>query len=56
MADEVAEASGRNRAEAKLLGVRGKSRYFVSRGRLTFTVGKPVEFVKSTYRGDRCKS
>ncbi len=55
MADEVAEASVATPAEAKLLRVRGKSPVF----RFTRTAylhnGEPVEFVKSTYRGDRCK-
>src|SRR6266705_2300921 len=55
MADEVAEASVATAAEAKLLRVRGKSPVF----RFTRTAylhnGEPVEFVKSTYRGDRCK-
>jgi GntR family transcriptional regulator len=55
MADEVAEASVATEAEAKLLRVRGKSPVF----RFTRTAylynGQPIEFVKSTYRGDRCK-
>jgi len=55
MADEEAEASLATAAEAKLLRVRGKSPVF----RFTRTAylhdGQPVEFVKSTYRGDRCK-
>jgi len=55
MADEVAEASLATAAEAKLMRVRGKSPVF----RFTRTAylhdGQPVEFVKSTYRGDRCK-
>jgi GntR family transcriptional regulator, N-acetylglucosamine utilization regulator len=55
MADEVAEASVATAVEAKLLRVRGKSPVF----RFTRTAylhnGEPVEFVKSTYRGDRCK-
>jgi len=55
MADEVAEASVATVAEAKLLRVRRKSPVF----RFTRTAylhnGEPVEFVKSTYRGDRCK-
>ncbi len=55
MADEVAEASVATAAEAKLLRVRGKSPVF----RFTRTAylhnGQPIEFVKSTYRGDRCK-
>lgn len=55
MADEVAEASIATQAEAKLLRVHGKSPVF----RFTRTAylhnGEPIEFVKSTYRGDRCK-
>lgn len=55
MADEVAEASIATPAEAKLLRVRGKSPVF----RFTRTAflhnGEPVEFVKSVYRGDRCR-
>ena len=55
MADEVAEASVATATEAKLLRVRGKSPVF----RFTRTAylhnGQPIEFVKSTYRGDRCK-
>ena len=55
MADEVAEASVATGAEAKLLRIRGRSPVF----RFTRTAylhnGQPIEFVKSTYRGDRCK-
>jgi GntR family transcriptional regulator len=55
MADEVAEASAATTTEAKLLRVRAKSPVF----RFTRTAylhnGQPIEFVKSTYRGDRCK-
>ncbi|HKV64307.1 MAG TPA: GntR family transcriptional regulator [Candidatus Acidoferrum sp.] len=55
LADEVAEASVATAAEAKLLRVRRNSPVF----RFTRTAylhdGQPVEFVKSTYRGDRCK-
>ena len=55
MADEVAEASVATVGEAKLLRVRGKSPVF----RFTRTAylhnGQPIEFVKSIYRGDRCK-
>jgi GntR family transcriptional regulator len=55
MADEVAEASVATAAEAKLLRVRARSPVF----RFTRTAylydGQPIEFVKSTYRGDRCK-
>jgi GntR family transcriptional regulator len=55
LADEVAEASVATAAEAKLLRIRGKSAVF----RFTRTAylhnEQPIEFVKSTYRGDRCK-
>lgn len=55
MADEVAEASVATATEARLLRVPAKSPVF----RFTRTAcqqnGQPVEFVKSTYRGDRCK-
>jgi GntR family transcriptional regulator len=55
LADEVAEASVATAAEAKLLRIRGKSPVF----RFTRTAylhnEQPIEFVKSTYRGDRCK-
>ncbi|PYU56633.1 MAG: hypothetical protein DMG55_23185 [Acidobacteria bacterium] len=55
MADEVAEASVATGAEAKLLRVRRRSPVF----RFTRTAylhnGQPIEFVESTYRGDRCK-
>ena len=55
MADEVAEASVATATEAKLLRVRGKSPVF----RFTRTAylhnGEPIEFVKSIYRGDRCR-
>lgn len=55
IADEVAEASLANVPEARLLRVRKGAPVF----RFTRTAyrlsGEPVEFVKSTYRGDRCK-
>lgn len=55
VADEVAEASVATVAEARLLRVRVKSPVF----RFTRTAylhnGQPIEFVKSIYRGDRCK-
>jgi GntR family transcriptional regulator len=54
-ADEVAEASAATPAEAKLLRIRHKAPVF----RFTRTAfsadGRAIEFVKSVYRGDRCK-
>lgn len=55
MADEVAEASVATTAEAKLLRVRVKSPVFRFTRTACLHSGQPVEFVKSTYRGDRCK-
>lgn len=55
MADEVAEASVATAAEAKLLRVRGGSPVFHFTRTAYLHDGQPVEFVKSTYRGDRCK-
>src|SRR6266853_6049156 len=55
MADEVAEASVATVAEAKLLRVRRKSPVFRFTRTAYLQSGEPVEFVKSTYRGDRCK-
>jgi len=55
IADEVAEASLATAEEARLLRIRKKAPVF----RFTRTAhrlnGEPVEFVKSAYRGDRCK-
>jgi GntR family transcriptional regulator len=54
-ADEVAEASLASPEEARLLRIRKKAPVF----RFTRTAylhnGEPVEFVRSVYRGDRCK-
>lgn len=55
MADEVAEASIATQAEAKLLRVRGKSPVFRFTRTAFLHSGEPVEFVKSVYRGDRCR-
>ena len=55
MADEVAEASVASAAEAKLLRVRAKSPVFRFTRAAYLHNGVPIEFVKSTYRGDRCK-
>lgn len=55
LADEVAEASLASAEEAQLLRIRKKAPVF----RFTRTAylhnGEPVEFVRSVYRGDRCK-
>jgi len=54
-ADEVAEASAATPAEAKLLRIRHKAPVFRFT-RTAFSVdGRAIEFVKSVYRGDRCK-
>jgi GntR family transcriptional regulator len=54
-ADEIAEASFASPEEARLLRIRKKAPVF----RFTRTAylhrGEPVEFVRSVYRGDRCK-
>jgi GntR family transcriptional regulator len=55
MADEVAEAAVATAAEAKLLRVRAKSPVFRFTRTACLHSGQPIEFVKSTYRGDRCK-
>jgi GntR family transcriptional regulator len=54
-ADEVAEASAATVAEAKLLRVRVKAPVFRFTRIAFLADGTPVEFVKSVYRGDRCK-
>lgn len=54
-ADEVAEASVATVAEARLLRVPAKSAVFRFTRTACLQDGQPVEFVKSTYRGDRCK-
>lgn len=54
-ADEVAEASLASSEEARLLHIRKNAPVF----RFTRTAylhnGEPIEFVRSVYRGDRCK-
>ncbi|PYU51405.1 MAG: phosphonate metabolism transcriptional regulator PhnF [Acidobacteria bacterium] len=55
MADEVAEASIATEAEAKLLRVREKSPVFRFMRTAYLHNGQPIEFVKSIYRGDRCR-
>jgi GntR family transcriptional regulator len=54
-ADEVAEASAATAAEAKLLRIRPKAPVFRFTRTAYLADGTPVEFVKSVYRGDRCK-
>jgi GntR family transcriptional regulator len=55
MADEVAEASLATAAEAALLRVRSKSPVFRFTRTAYLHTGQAIEFVKSIYRGDRCK-
>ncbi|HMI50166.1 MAG TPA: GntR family transcriptional regulator [Candidatus Saccharimonadales bacterium] len=55
MADEVAEASVATAAEAELLRVRAKSPVFRFTRTACLHDGRPIEFVRSVYRGDRCK-
>ena len=55
MADEVAEASVATAGEARLLRVRAKAPVFRFTRTACLHSGQPIEFVKSTYRGDRCK-
>jgi GntR family transcriptional regulator len=55
MADEVAEAGIANAEEARLLRIRVRAPVFRFTRVAYLRQGKPVEFVKSTYRGDRCK-
>jgi GntR family transcriptional regulator, N-acetylglucosamine utilization regulator len=54
-ADEVAEAAVASADEAKLLRIRKKAPVFHFTRTAYLADGKPVEFVSSTYRGDRCK-
>lgn len=55
IADEVVEAGLANNEEARLLGIRRKGPVFLFT-RTSYTQdGRPVEFVKSTYRADRYK-
>jgi GntR family transcriptional regulator, N-acetylglucosamine utilization regulator len=55
MADEVAEASLASAADAALLRVRVKSPVFRFTRTAYLHTGESIEFVKSVYRGDRCK-
>jgi GntR family transcriptional regulator len=54
-ADEVAEAGAANAEEARLLRIRRKAPVFRFTRVAYLRDGQPVEFVKSTYRGDRCR-
>jgi GntR family transcriptional regulator len=54
-ADEVAEASLASPEEARLLRIRRKAPVFRFTRTAYLHSGEPVEFVKSVYRGDRCK-
>ena len=54
-ADEVAEAAVASAEEARLLRIRNKAPVFHFTRTAYLADGKPVEFVSSTYRGDRCK-
>jgi len=55
LADEVAEASVATADEAKLLRIRTKAPVFRFTRTAFLRTGQPIEFVKSIYRGDRCK-
>lgn len=55
IADEVAEASLASAPEARLLHMRKKAPVFRFTRTAYFRSGEPVEFVKSVYRGDRCR-
>jgi GntR family transcriptional regulator len=55
MAEEVVEASVARADESHLLGIkRGHPVFVVTRTSYDYG-GRPVEYVKSTYRGDRYK-
>ena len=54
-ADEVAEASLAHAGEARLLGIKKDSPVFVLTRISYAETSQPVEFVRSTYRGDRWK-
>jgi GntR family transcriptional regulator len=55
LADEVAEASVATAEEAKLLRIRHKAPVFRFTRTAFLRSGQPIEFVKSAYRGDRCR-
>lgn len=54
-ADEVAEASVATAEEARLLRIRKKAPVFRFVRTAYLKNGEPIEFVRSVYRGDRCK-
>jgi DNA-binding GntR family transcriptional regulator len=54
-ADEVAEASVAAADEARLLRIRKKAPVFRFVRTAFLKGGEPIEFVRSVYRGDRCK-
>lgn len=54
-ADEVAEASLASAEEARLLRIRKNAPVFRFMRTTYLHNGEPVEFVRSVYRGDRCK-
>jgi GntR family transcriptional regulator len=54
-ADEVAEASVATAEEARLLRIRKKAPVFRFVRTAFLKGGQPIEFVRSVYRGDRCK-
>lgn len=54
-ADEVAEASLASTEEGRLLKVRKNAPVFRFTRTAYLHSGEPVEFVRSVYRGDRCK-
>jgi GntR family transcriptional regulator len=54
-ADEVAEASLATLEEARLLRIPKKAPVFRFTRTAYLRNGKPIEFVRSVYRGDRCK-
>lgn len=55
IADEVAEASLATTPEARLLHISKRAPVFRFTRTAYFRSGEPVEFVKSVYRGDRCR-
>jgi DNA-binding GntR family transcriptional regulator len=55
IADEVAEASLATAEDARLLRIRKKAPVFRFTRTAYFRSGEPIEFVKSVYRGDRCR-
>jgi GntR family transcriptional regulator len=55
LADEVAEAGLAGAEESRLLRIRTNAPVFRFTRTAYLRNGEPVEFVKSTYRGDRCK-